>query len=215
MSSPPPAVPRTRTSAGTRRRDQILEGALRCFDRLGVTATTVDDIRAESGASVGSIYHHLGSKGDILATLYSEAVSAYRSGLLDALRSEPDVRRALRGAVRFHVGWMEGHQHLARLMLRWDESELTHSGRVRLRKEAGRFNQELGAWLDEAAGRGVIRRLAPELYAALLVGPLLEYGRRQVYSMTTLPAEEIVPELAEAIWTSLAAEAHPHRRSVR
>ena len=55
---------RSATLSGERRRTEILDAALRCFDRRGVTATTIEDIRAESGASIGSIYHQFTSKDD-------------------------------------------------------------------------------------------------------------------------------------------------------
>ena len=52
-------MPKSATLSGERRRTEILDAALRCFDHQGITATTIEDIRAESGASIGSIYHQL------------------------------------------------------------------------------------------------------------------------------------------------------------
>lgn len=196
---------RITTEAGERRREEILSGALRCFARRGVSATTIEDIRAESGASVGSIYHHVGGKDDIVASLYAEAVSAYRNGIMTALRSQYDPRVSLVAAVQFHVGWMASHRELARLMLRWDETELSESGRARLKKEARSFAKEMGEWLQDGVRAGQIRAMAPELHGAILMGPLLEYGRRQVRSMTSQPVEITAPVLAESIWRALSA----------
>ena len=49
------------------RKQAILEAALAAFLQKGVLATTIDDVRERSGASVGSIYHHYGSKEGIAA----------------------------------------------------------------------------------------------------------------------------------------------------
>ena len=97
------------TLSGERRRSEILDAALRCFDRLGITGTTIEDIRAESGASIGSIYHQFASKDEILADIYCRAVSAYHDGITDSLRSAPEARQGIRAAVDFHVRWIDAH----------------------------------------------------------------------------------------------------------
>lgn len=197
---------RSATDAGERRRTEILEAALRCFDRRGISATTIEDIRAESGASIGSIYHQFDSKDEILACIYCQAVSAYGAGFTRALRSQPEPKRGLRAAVDFHIEWIESHQALARIMLHWDESELSEAGRVALNEESLRFAGELARWLDEGVTSGTIRSMAPELSAALVLGPLLEYSRRLVHHLTTSPLGEAGQGLADGIWRSLATD---------
>ena len=193
------------TLSGERRRSEILDAALRCFDRLGITRTTIDDIRAESGASTGSIYHQFTSKDEILADIYCRAVSAYRDGLIRALRTAAGPAPGIRAAVDFHVEWIDGHRALARVTLHWDESELSEAGRALLAAEARRFSVELDVWRREATATGAIRSMPHEVFAALFLGPLLEYGRRMVINATTLPLAEACEALAEAIWSALAA----------
>jgi AcrR family transcriptional regulator len=197
-------VPKSATLSGERRRTEILDAALRCFDHEGITSTTIEDIRAESGASIGSIYHQFGSKDEILAHIYCEAVSKYRAGLTEALHSQANPKSGLRAAVDFHVQWIDSHRALARIMLRWDESELSEMGRAMLSEETGRFGVELGQWLKEAIASEAIRSMTPDMYAALFIGPLLEYGRRLVHNQTTRPIDEGCRELADGIWRALA-----------
>ncbi len=191
--------PRAATRAGEQRRATILEAALACFDRNGVTATTIEDIRLESGASIGSIYHHLGGKDDIVSMLYVEAVGAYREGMLAALRSHPSRPAALRAAVGFHVDWIDNHRPLARMTLRWDGSELSPSGRPRLASEVRRFNHELEAWHREGVANGTLRPLPPEVFAAHLLGPLLEYARRLTGGPLTAAPEEAEVTLSDGL----------------
>jgi TetR/AcrR family acrAB operon transcriptional repressor len=47
-------------------RNAIVEGALRCFDRYGIANSTLEQIAQESGVTRGAVYHHFGSKRDIL-----------------------------------------------------------------------------------------------------------------------------------------------------
>ena len=198
-------MPRTATPSGERRRSEILDAALRCFDRLGVNGTMIEDIRIESGASIGSIYHQFASKDEILAHIYSRALSAYRAGITESLRSHDGPKDGIRAAVQFHVRWIDSHRALARIMLHWDESELSEAGRQMLEEETGRFSIELDRWLKEAAAAGAIRSMPHEISAALFLGPLLEYGRRMVHNLTRRPLDEGCEALAAGIWHALRA----------
>ena len=51
------------------RRQQILDGALRCFSRDGFHATTTADIVRESGVSQGALYLYFATKDDIVVAL--------------------------------------------------------------------------------------------------------------------------------------------------
>jgi TetR/AcrR family transcriptional repressor of uid operon len=47
-------------------RDAIIQGALRCFARLGVQKSTTDDICREAGISPGRLYYYFPSKDAII-----------------------------------------------------------------------------------------------------------------------------------------------------
>ena len=80
-------MPGVRATASARRRAAIVAAALECFTRKGVAATTVEDLRRGSGASIGSIYHHFASKEHVAAALYLDALADYQRGMLVALQS--------------------------------------------------------------------------------------------------------------------------------
>lgn len=202
------------TAAGSRRRREILAAALACFDRRGVSATTIEDIRIASGASIGSIYHHVGGRDAIVAALYLDAVAGYRAGVLEALDGDADRRAALTAVVRFHLGWVTDHPALARLTLHWDEAELGPEGRRRLRSAAARFDAELVAWHRDGVAAGELADMPDDVFAACLLGPLLEVARRLVHRRTPPDPAAVVPvadSLAQRLWCSLtpAGPLHP------
>jgi TetR/AcrR family acrAB operon transcriptional repressor len=47
-------------------RAAIVEGALACFDRYGITSSTVEQIACAAGVSRGAVYHHFAGKREIL-----------------------------------------------------------------------------------------------------------------------------------------------------
>ena len=72
-------TPKTRPQA-------ILAAALDCFNQYGIEGTTIDMIRQQSNASVGSIYHHFGSKEDIAAALFIEGMRQFAQMLRDRVK---------------------------------------------------------------------------------------------------------------------------------
>jgi AcrR family transcriptional regulator len=53
-------------------RQAILDAARRLFSRQGYAATSISDMVAEAGTSVGLPYYHFGSKQQIFLTLWNE-----------------------------------------------------------------------------------------------------------------------------------------------
>lgn len=177
----PHPKPRGWASTPARRR-RILDAALECFDEKGVAATTIDDICSAADLSVGSVYHHFEGKSSIFEQLVHEATAEYLAGAVEALEGSTTLESSLRRLVRFHVRWVEERLVLTRLMLRWEESERERpSGREHYRQSS----EAIGTWLRREARAGRIRRMEPDLYSALLMGPLMEYARERSAGLTT------------------------------
>src|SRR5262249_59255610 len=58
-------VPRVSEAHLAARRQQILDAARACFLRNGFHATSIQDVIAEGGLSVGAVYRYFKSKNDI------------------------------------------------------------------------------------------------------------------------------------------------------
>src|SRR5262245_62022698 len=99
------------------RRRIILRTALDGFTARGISATTIEDIRAKSGASIGSIYHHFGSKENLAATLYVEGLRDYQAGLLKDLRRCRSAETGIKAVVAYHLAWIRDHANWARYLL--------------------------------------------------------------------------------------------------
>ena len=100
-----------------RTREAILEGALACFDRYGITSSTVEQIAREAGVTRGAVYHHFAGKREILRAIRErvslpfldqadttllkrgesgalERIERFLLGLVDALENDPRKRLA-------------------------------------------------------------------------------------------------------------------------
>ncbi len=174
------------------RRDAILEAALECFDERGVAGTTIEDVRARSGASVGSIYHHFSSKEGIAAALYLAALRDYQVGALEALRAG-----GIRGMVEHYVAWIAADARRARYLLERREPEVARASR----DELAELNRAFFAAIREWAASNDVRQLPLDLFHAVVLGPAQEWARHWLSGRgDTEPAEaaRVLSDAAEA-----------------
>lgn len=74
-----------------RRREALLMAAFRCFGRKGYRATSMRDICAEAGVSIGGLYCHYNSKEEIIAGV-ARLISERRARVV-ATPADDDGRR--------------------------------------------------------------------------------------------------------------------------
>src|SRR5439155_27220533 len=95
-------MPRVSEAHLAARRQQILDAALTCFRRNGFHTTSMHDVIAEAGLSVGAVYRYFRSKNEIIAAIvdgYAREVGATLSAvaagrdrhLADAMRKALDL----------------------------------------------------------------------------------------------------------------------------
>ena len=186
------------------RRTAILDAALACFLAKSVSATTVDDIRQRSGASIGSIYHFFGSKDGLAAQLYLDTLADHHDAYLAALTTSRSARAGITGSVRAHLQWVAANRNRARYVFNWRELEVIDRRDQALAGLNDRFYAAASDWLDGHVRAGRIRALSPRMFQSLWMGPTLEYARlwmaRPTGSAELLDAQDA---LADAAWDAV------------
>jgi AcrR family transcriptional regulator len=81
-------------------RDRLLEATRRCLTRKGYEGTTVRDIAAEAGVSIGTLYNYFASKEDLIEALSEHVLG----GDLTTLGTDADLVALLRDFVFAHPG---------------------------------------------------------------------------------------------------------------
>ncbi|WP_203701252.1 TetR/AcrR family transcriptional regulator [Asanoa iriomotensis] len=117
-------MPRVSEAHLAARRQQILDAARRCFMRDGFHNTSMQDVIAEAGLSVGAVYRYFKSKNDLI-TAIAESVIGDASAMFEGLaRHEPPLSptEAVERAVTF-VDRETGPDGLLRIALQvWAEA---------------------------------------------------------------------------------------------
>ena len=193
------------TSLKKTRTQEILEAALDCFTENGIEATTIDMIRERSGSSVGSMYHHFGSKEAIAATLYLDALtehSDYQQQLLAAARNAEEGVKAI---VHAYVDWVSANPVKARFVL-YGRSALAKSemgGELAARSKA--HLSEVLRWFDPYVEDGTLKKLPKECYSSLITGPVHDYARLWLSGRVKSSIKLHRDVFAEAAWNSVKA----------
>lgn len=196
----------TRATSTAKRRREILEAGLECFTQKGVAATTMEDIRAASGASIGSIYHHFENKEGLAAALYIEGIREYQEGLLREVRRHDSAEQAVKTLVIYHLRWFRNRSNWARFLLHRKEYDFMEPREPELREMNRQLSAELSAMLARFATAGDIVSLPPDMILPLLLGPVQSFGRIWLAGRARTTIREAERILATAAWRSLRLE---------
>lgn len=196
---PPPAGKRAKGY----RRHQILNAALSCFLKQGVEATTIEQIRAASGASHGSIYHHFGSKEAIALAVYAETIHEYHEHVLAKLRAQTTAEAGIRAIVAAHLEWVAANPDRSLYLTRAEISDAAGTTAGGIAEILQTFYRMIYQWLQPFIQRGEIVRVPPTLYGSLIFGPASHFARHWLAHRVQFDLPEVVNVLATATWKSL------------
>lgn len=186
------------------RKQSILDAALVCVTEWGVEATTIEMIRERSGASIGSLYHHFGSKERLLAELYLAGITDYASQLQAALDQVTSLEQWVKTVVGSYLDWVQEHPDWARFLLH-NRGRVEAGGELEEPlNEANRQHQAI--FRQRLLALGGVDALKPMPYDCLLVillGPTQELARRWLAGRLANALADCKAHLCEAAWQSL------------
>jgi AcrR family transcriptional regulator len=171
-------MPRARSAARTRdpedKRARLMAAARRLFARRGFAATTTADVARAAGVSEGIVFHHFGSKAELL-----EAVAAdYGRGLAQAMFAAtppPGQPPSAEGMVRAAFDYVREHGALARLLKFAPDPKDKRAAKRATRTEiVGALARGLERWSAAGLLRPLDAGIAAELTFALVEAALIE-----------------------------------------
>ncbi|SDW28734.1 TetR/AcrR family transcriptional regulator [Marinobacter mobilis] len=195
-----------RVEPGARKANKrhILRCALQCFIEHGLESTTIDTIRQQSGASVGTLYHHFTNKEGLIAALYFIALDDQLAVMLPQRQQEKSVKQALTDLIQTYMAWVCQEPELARFLFLARSNVSKDPWKDALAaKNQGRY-AFLQEWLAKGVEQGLILPLPREIYASLLLGQSENYCRAWLSGRVKTPPKEHAKAFAEAAWRSLA-----------
>lgn len=192
----------------TSTRTRILDAALASFVARGVAATTIEQVRAAAGVSIGSLYHHFGDRQGLVAALREALLRDYQAGFVATLEEEDEAAAGIAATVRYHVTWCTTHADAARfLLLEAPQGRRGGAAEAGLEEANQAFFRRVLAWLRPHIRYGAVRRLDLDTAYALWLGPAQERCRLWLDGRSAPPDDAVVATLADAAVRSLCTEA--------
>jgi AcrR family transcriptional regulator len=167
------AVPQRKASEDTRR--QIFEIALALFREEGFERTTMRDVAARAGVSLGAAYYYFAGKDAIVGAYYDHVHEVHAARCREAFAASADLRARLRAALHSKVDVMAADRKLLRALFRYGidpDHELSWFGPA----TAHRRRESIALFAEALAGETLpadLRDAGPTLLWALHMGVLL------------------------------------------
>jgi AcrR family transcriptional regulator len=168
---------KTATAKGAATRDHLLEVALALFRERGFDETTMRDIAARAGLSLGAAYHYFSNKEAIVLAYYA-AVQAHHLELVRRRFAETEqFRERLAIVLHTKLDVLAGDRRLLGALLRFTgdpKHPLSFLGKgtrpIQL-ASIGAFNEAMG----DVAMPADVRHIAPTVLWAMHMGILLYF----------------------------------------
>lgn len=192
-----------RAAASGARRQAILDAALECFSTLGYDQTTLADIRARSGASTGSIYHHFGSKEQIAASLYLAGIRETQVAGLAALLRTRTARTGVAAQVGSYLDWVVENPDFARFLFTMRHAPFLEHDEPEIDARNAEVHERAAAWVADRVAAGDLPDIDPALRWALVFGPCRHWASAWLRGATTTSPELAKQQIATAVHAAL------------
>jgi TetR/AcrR family fatty acid metabolism transcriptional regulator len=189
-----------------KRRERILDAALRVFSRKGYHEAGVDEIATSSGTSKGGVYFHFPGKQQLFMALLDRSANRLLEKVETAMARERDPIDRADAALITLLSTFARHRPLARLFM----VEALGAGpdfHRRVLELHERFSGLIRQHLDEAIALGVIEPVDTEVASRAWFGSLNEVITAWVLSGRGRGLEEAYAALRPLLMRSVGVQA--------
>jgi AcrR family transcriptional regulator len=134
------------------RRSEIIKTSARLFQERGYTGTTVRDIAKEVGITSGSIFHHFGSKEEVLLCVSQEGVRQAEAAIAAFAEEASTPREYLEAMIRGHLTALLDGETETIVVLFHERWALGEAGREEYIRERDEYDAKWDAALRELGG---------------------------------------------------------------
>lgn len=189
----------------------MLDAALAVYREHGHAGFNVHAIVAESGVSLGSIYHHFGSMDGLAAAVYARSMSALLDRVAAAVSGTSSVRRGVAGVVAAYLGFARAQRTQMSFIHTSAYASFLPAHAAQIEHSKARMH-EIRAFFAKHTAAGRIVAMPEWLLEVLVIGPVAELTRRWLVDPSTIQLELAQPVLAQRIVASIRVPARKRAR---
>jgi AcrR family transcriptional regulator len=183
-------------------RTRVLDAALR-LHATESGSLSVHAIVAESGVSLGSLYHHFGSMEGVAAALYTHCMIALLDELTAAIAGTRSARRAIGAIVRAYLRFARRRPTHARVLHEGAFARFLPAHATAVAAAKAPRLAVLHDFFHGQVAAGALAPLPDVLIEMILIGPVAELTRRWLAAPETVDLDEAARLLPNRIWHAL------------
>lgn len=158
-----------------RKREAVLETAVRHFNARGFGATSMDDVAVELNVTKPTIYHYFKSKDDILFACVRRGLDGLREAAVEAVGTQgPALWRLVQVMRRYGMIMTED---FGRIVTRTGDFELSEESRIKFRALKREIDLSMRGLVQEGLDDGSIRGSDARMITFTITGSLNWIGR--------------------------------------
>jgi len=187
---------------GQKRRDALLDAALRCFAERGVLGTGIEEIRKAAGASPSSVYHLFDGLSDLTLALLVRTFERLFAHLTERVLRARTAESVVLALVDGHLEWILSHRDEGRFMYQAMSLELGEESASVLLARKAELLQPIAQHIAPFVATGALPPWPIIQLDVVLLGPSHEACRRFLGGAALEPSwmREQLPRLA---WRSI------------
>jgi len=160
-----------------KKREKILQAAVKVFARKGFYQSKVSEIAREAEVADGTIYLYFHNKDDILINLFEVEMTKVIDEMRSQIAKETDPRKKIEQFARTHMGIVKKNKELAEVL----QVEVRQSSKFMKEYDNRKFTQYLNLISEiivEGQGKGLFRQnINPVIAKRAFFGAIDELSR--------------------------------------
>jgi AcrR family transcriptional regulator len=189
---------------GEETRQRLLDAALAVHAARGQEGFTVQAVLAESGVSLGSLYHHFANVDGLAAALYARCMADLLDGIVAALERTRTARAGVRAVVTAYLTFVSTEPAKARFIHASAYASYLPAHADAIAEMKNPRMARMARWVAPHVAAGAIVDLPDPLTEMLLIGPVAELSRRWLNG-ADIDLTKAAKLLPDRIWAALEA----------
>lgn len=183
-------------------RERILDAAQRLFVDKGFHNTSIPDIVAASGTSIGAVYHHFASKDELARVLHQQLVGQFVAIAASEVLSLEGARERIRAYAAMLFRLTEEDPYFVSYLIFARPSAVVEDNLTVCSREGLEVTRHI---IADGRRAGEIRALDDRVLCGLISGSIMRLIDLRLDGVITDPLTGMVDDTADAIWGGVAS----------
>ncbi len=183
-------------------RDRILSAALTLFVEKSFHSTSIPDIVAASGTSIGAVYHHFGSKDELAHVLHRQLVDEFVEMSTEKVLSLPTARERVYAYVDMFFELTESNPEFVSYLIYTRPKSAVEDNLTVCSREGLEVTRNI---IVDGIDAGDMRTSDVRVLCGLISGTIMRLIDLRLDGVIVEPLTGMAQDTADCIWAGMKA----------